>query len=70
MDLRETVASMRAASFASVPEVVKNTLASGMPDSPAMSSASSIMDSDRYRVEVWNVLDAWVRTASVISGMS
>ena len=70
MDLRETVASKRAASLASVPDVVKNTLASGMPDSPAMSSANSIMDSDRYRVEVWNVLDAWARTASVISGMS
>ena len=38
---------MRAASLASVPDVVKNTLASGMPDNLAISSANSIMHPDR-----------------------
>ena len=35
------VASSSAVSLASVPEVVKNTRASGMPDSAAIRSASS-----------------------------
>ena len=36
-----------AVSLASVPDGVKNTRASGMPDVAAISSASSIIGSDR-----------------------
>ena len=46
------MANSRAASVASVPELVKNTRASGIPDSRAIFSASSICDRTRYSVEV------------------
>ena len=64
------VASRRAVSLASVPEVVKNTRASGMPDSAAISSASSIIGSDRYSVEVCITLAAWSCTAATTSGLA
>src|SRR5690606_16264934 len=59
---------MRAVSLASVPELVKNTLASGMPDNSAIFSASSICGSMRYRVEVWTIFSACALIASTISG--
>ena len=46
-DFRYAVASRSAVSFASVPEVVKKTRASEMPESAAIFSASSIIGSDR-----------------------
>jgi hypothetical protein len=49
---RYDVASSSAASLASVPEEVKNTLASGTPDSAAIFSASSTCVRSRYSVEV------------------
>ncbi len=58
-DLRYDVARSSAASFASVPEVVKNTLASGIPDISVTISANSIMGSLRYSVELWRILAAW-----------
>ncbi len=54
--------------MASVPEVVKKTLASGMPDSAAIRSASSTIGRMRYSVEVWRILPACSLTASVTSG--
>jgi hypothetical protein len=57
-----------AASLASLPELVKNTLASGMPDSSASRSASSTCRRIRYRVEVWTIRPACSRTASTTSG--
>ena len=62
---------MSAVSFASVPELVKNTLASSIPDSRASFSASSIWLRIRYRVEVWTMpVASWRSTASRTSGMS
>ena len=49
---RYWVASISAVSLASVPELVKNTFASGMPDSAAIFSASSTCCRIRYSVEV------------------
>ncbi len=43
LDFRYDDAASSAASFASVPEVVKKTRGSGMPESSAISSANSIM---------------------------
>ena len=43
-------------SFASVPDVVKNTRASGIPDWLAIFSASSSIGSDRYNVDVCSTL--------------
>jgi len=40
LDRRAAVASSSAVSFASVPELVKKTLAPGIPDSRAIFSAS------------------------------
>ena len=65
---RYDVAASNAASFASVPDVVKNTLASGMPESPASFSANSIIGALRYSVEVCSILPACSRTASTTSG--
>ena len=65
------VASISAASFASVPELAKKTFASGMPDSSAIFSASSICWRIRYTVEVCAIpLLSCSRTASEISAMS
>ena len=60
-----------AASLASLPELVKNTRASGMPDTRATFSASSTCCRIRYSVEVCTtpVLSCRV-TASLISAMS
>ena len=71
LERRFWVASSRAASFASVPELVKKTLASGMPDSSAIFSASSIWRRIRYTVEVCAIpVSSCARTASEISAMS
>ncbi len=60
-----------AASLASVPELVKNTRASGMPDTRAIFSASSTWLRIRYSVEVCTMPVASCRsTAARISGMS
>jgi hypothetical protein len=67
-DRRWEVASSRAVSLASLPEVVKKTRASAMPDSPAINSANSIMGSDRYSVEVCSTWSACTRRAAVTSG--
>ena len=56
-------------SLASVPLLVKNTLASGMPDSAAIFSASSICCSIRYRVEVWSIFAACSWMAFTTSGV-
>jgi len=68
LERRLAVASIRAASVASVPEVVKNTLASGMPDRLAIISASSIIGSLRYIVDVCSRRSACCCTAAVTSG--
>ncbi len=71
LERRFWVASRRAVSFASVPEFAKNTLASGIPDSSAICSASSICLRIRYTVDVCAIPDASCsRTASEISAMS
>ncbi len=57
-----------AASLASVPDGVRKTLASGMPDSSAIRSASSTVCSLRYSVEEWRILPACSWTAAVTSG--
>jgi hypothetical protein len=54
--------------LASDPEGVKKTLASAMPDRPAIFSASSIIGRDRYSVEVCSSLPACSRMASTTSG--
>ena len=65
------MASISAVSFASVPELVKNTLASLIPDSLASFSASSTWLRIRYRVEVCTIpVDSWRCTASRTSGRS
>jgi hypothetical protein len=57
--------------LASVPELVKKTLASGIPDSRAIFSASSICPRSRYEVEVCTTPVASCRsTASRTSGTS
>ena len=58
-----------AVSLASVPEVVKNTRASGMPLMAAISSASSIIGSQRYSVEVCSTLAACSLMAAVTAGL-
>jgi len=64
-------AASRAVSFASVPELVKNTLALAIPDSFAIFSASSIWLRIRYSVEVCTTPVAICRsTASRTSGTS
>ena len=68
MDRRSDEASSSAASLASVPEVVKKTLASGIPDTAAISSASSTIGRLRYSVEVWRIFPACSATAAVTSG--
>ncbi len=68
MERRYVVASSRAVSLASVPEVVKKTRASGMPDRAATRSASSIIGRLRYRVEEWMIRPACSATALVTSG--
>ncbi len=60
--------SWRAVSLASLPELTKNTLASGMPDRAEIRSASSTMGRTRYRVEQCSMRPAWVRMASTTSG--
>ena len=68
---RAAVASSRAVSLASVPELVKNTLASGMPDSRAIFSASSTWLRIRYSVEVCTTpVASWRSTASRTSATS
>jgi hypothetical protein len=65
------VATSRAASLASVPELVKNTRGSGMPETRATFSARSICCRIRYSVEVCTMpVASWRSTASRISGMS
>ena len=59
---------MSAASLASVPELVKKTFASGMPDRSAIFSASSICDSIKYSVEVCSILSACALIAATTSG--
>ena len=65
------MASSSAVSFASVPELVKNTLAFSMPDSRAIFSASSTWFLIRYSVEVCTTpVASWRSTASRTSGTS
>jgi hypothetical protein len=65
------VANISAASLASVPELVKNTRASGMPEIRAIFSASSTCRRIRYSVEVCTTpVRSWRSTASRISAMS
>ena len=52
MALRAVSAAVSAVSLASEPELVKNTLAFGMPESFAIFSASSTWLRIRYSVEV------------------
>ena len=69
--LRAVSAASSAVSLASVPELVKNTLAFGMPDSLAIFSASSTWPRIRYSVEVCTTPLAICRsTASRTSGTS
>jgi hypothetical protein len=71
LDRRVWVVSISAASFASVPLLVKNTFASGMPDSSAMRSASSTCRRMRYSVEVCSTpVSTCARIASETSAMS
>lgn len=65
---RYVVASIRAVSLASVPEVVKKTRASGTPLSWATRSASSTIGRFRYSVEEWMIRPACSVTALVTSG--
>ena len=68
---RAVRAASSAVSFASVPELVKNTLAFSMPDSLAIFSASSTWLRIRYSVEVCTMPVAICRsTASRTSGTS
>ncbi len=68
---RAVSAASSAVSFASVPELVKNTLALAMPESLAIFSASSIWLRIRYSVEVCTTPVAICRsTASRTSGTS
>ncbi len=55
-------------SLASVPEVVRKTFASGMPDTVAICSASSTIGVLRWSVELWMIRPAWSATAAVTSG--
>jgi hypothetical protein len=65
------VANSSALSFASLPELVKKTRASGMPDTLAIFSASSTCLRIRYSVEVCATpVASWLRTASLISATS
>ena len=65
------MASISAVSLASVPELVKNTLAFSIPDSRASFSASSTWLRIRYRVEVCTTpVSSWRWTASRTSGTS
>jgi hypothetical protein len=59
-----------AASLASLPEGVKYTRASGMPEAAATISANSIIGSERYSVEVCMILAAWCCTAALTAGWS
>jgi len=68
-DLRYWVAIMMAVSLASVPDAVKNTRASGIPETAATSSANRIMGSDKYKVDVCMALAAWSCTALTTSGL-
>jgi hypothetical protein len=71
LERRRLVANIRADSFASVPEVVKQTRASGMPESRAIFSASSTCWRIRYSVEVCTTpVLSWRSTASRTSAMS
>ena len=51
MERRAVQHSWMAVSLASLPELTKNTLASGMPDSAEMRSANSTIGRTRYSVE-------------------
>ena len=69
--LRAVRQASRAVSFASVPELVKKTLAFSMPDSLTIFSASSTWLRMRYSVEVCTTPEAICRsTASRTSGTS
>ena len=68
LEPRCTVAMSRAASLASLPEGVKNTRASSMPETRATSSAKAIIGSLRYSVEVCITLAAWSCTAATTLG--
>jgi hypothetical protein len=71
LDRRAAVASSSAVSFASVPELVKKTLASGIPDSRAIFSASSTWLRIRYSVDVCTTpVPIWRSTASRTAGTS
>ena len=59
--------SSSAASFASVPDVVKKTRASGIGASAAICSASSTMGRTRYSVDVCSIRPACSRIASTTS---
>jgi hypothetical protein len=67
-DRRSELASSSAASLASVPLVVRKTLASGMSETPAITSASSTIGRFRYRVDEWMIRSACSATALVTSG--
>ncbi len=56
-------------SFASEPEVVKHTRASGMPDFSAICSARSSIGGDRYNDDVCSVLAACSWIAAVTAGL-
>ena len=60
---------MSAVSLASVPELVKKTLALGMPESSAMRSASSTWRLIRYSVEVWVIPLASCERIADLSGI-
>jgi len=65
---RYDVAASNAASLASVPDVVTNTLASGMPERADSLSASSTSGRLRYSVDVCSIFPACSRSASTTSG--
>ena len=71
MALRAVSAAVSAVSLASEPELVKNTLAFGMPESFAIFSASSTWLRIRYSVEVcWMPVASCRSTASRTSATS
>ena len=55
-------------SLASVPEVVRKTFGSSMPDTAAICSASCTIGRFRYSVDVCRIRPAWSLTAFVTSG--
>ncbi len=57
-----------AVSLASLPELTKKTLASGMPERAEIRSASSTIGLTRYSVDECSRRPAWVRMASTTSG--